>query len=63
MTLKTLFANYGLIAIIAVLLLVLLPPLLLPYMGVFGTYATYIVTGVLVIVAKIVADRAKKFVE
>jgi len=63
MNFRKLFANYGLIAIIAVLLLVFLPPILMPYMGIFGTYATYIVTAALIVVAQWVTNKTKKYVE
>ena len=59
---KGFFANYGLMAIIAVLLLVFLPPLLSPYMGIFGTYTSYVVTGVVVIFAQWLTNRGKKYI-
>ena len=38
--------EYAVFIVLGVALLVLLPPLLTPYMGIFGVYASYAVTGV-----------------
>ena len=48
---------------IIVLLLVLLPPYLTPFMGIFGTYTTYAVTGVVVAAALWLSKKAKKAVD
>jgi hypothetical protein len=60
---KSLFAKYGFPAILAVILLVLLPPILSPYMGLFGTYTTYVVSFVVLIVALWIGDRVKPAIE
>jgi O-antigen/teichoic acid export membrane protein len=62
MNIKGFIKEYVLIAFIALLLLIFLPPILVPYFGVFGAYAANIVTLILVIVALWVGKKAQRSV-
>ena len=56
-------AKYGFPAILAVILLVLLPPILTPYMGLFGTYTSYVVSFVVLLVAMWIGNKLKPTIE
>jgi hypothetical protein len=60
---KVWFAKYGFPAVLAVVLLVLLPPVLTPYMGLFGTYTAYVVTGVVVLISLWIGNLVKPKIE
>jgi hypothetical protein len=60
---KGFLANYAYPIVIAVLLLAILPAMLSPYMGIFGTYTTYAVTALVLGVSMWLSNRTKKYVE
>ena len=60
---KEWIAKYGFPAILAVILLVLLPPILTPYMGLFGTYTAYVVSFVVLLIAMWVGNLVKPKIE
>lgn len=63
MTLKDVFAEYGYPIVIIVLLLAILPPVLVPYLGVFGVYASYVTTALVAGLSIWLVKRTKKYVE
>ena len=52
--------EYAVFAALGIALLVLLPPLLLPYLGFAGVYASYVVTGVILAILLYVFKKTKK---